>query len=169
MDRKTHSAAVKDGLLACCISSSKATHLFRGAGARMADAFGVNESQIRRNGRWNSSSINRAYLTGLLRNLMRQLADFPKEIVYSYLPRGTLKLPEELQRVAYHELKEWVDRINSKTAQKTGTVVGFIKLLRSLRTGFLQNSVQMRKPFPDRFIWHHIILGHPLLCKKFSE
>ncbi|GAN02595.1 conserved hypothetical protein [Mucor ambiguus] len=38
--------AVKRGLLACGINSSKATHLFRGTSARMANVFGVDESQI---------------------------------------------------------------------------------------------------------------------------
>ncbi|GAN11545.1 hypothetical protein MAM1_0677c11112, partial [Mucor ambiguus] len=48
----------------------------------------VDESQIRRNGHWNSSSMNRAYLTGLPRNLMRQLAGFPKEMGHLGSTRG---------------------------------------------------------------------------------
>lgn len=59
-------------------------------------------------------------------------------------------------------LEEWLDRINSGTAQKTATAVGFLKLLRSLRAIFLQDPVCMSRRFPNHFIWHHVIFEHPL-------
>ncbi|KAG2208658.1 hypothetical protein INT47_007756 [Mucor saturninus] len=50
------------------IKTTKVTHIGRGSGARMADLAGVRQEIIRRQGPWNNSSMNGAYLTGLPRD-----------------------------------------------------------------------------------------------------
>ncbi|CEP20070.1 hypothetical protein [Parasitella parasitica] len=157
-----------ESLTACKFQSSKATHIFRGAGARMAELWGVDESEIRRNGQWNSTSMNRSYLTGLPRRLMRQLAGFPREEGHFYLPRGTLEPPEDLKKKFFPDVELWQDRIAADAAQKTTTADGFLKLLVSLRVVFLQDSVVMRRSYPGHHIWEHDLFQDPLYL-KFSN
>lgn len=75
----SHKDVMKNFLKACKIRSSKVTHIARGAGTRMADLDGVDETQIRRLGRWNNTTMNGDYLIGLPREAMRVMAVFPKE------------------------------------------------------------------------------------------
>ncbi|SAM01371.1 hypothetical protein [Absidia glauca] len=59
------------------IRSNKKTHINCGSSARMADNVCANVDQIRRQGRWNNTTINGAYLTNLSRELVRSMAGFP--------------------------------------------------------------------------------------------
>lgn len=68
----------------------------RGSAVRMADLAGVNEDQIRRLGRWNNTTMNGAYLTGLPREVMRVMADLTTQQGQFFLPRAVLDPPEEL-------------------------------------------------------------------------
>lgn len=92
----SHRDAIGKAFKECNIFSSKKTHVTRGAGARMADLQGVEESEIWRMGRWNNSTMNDAYLTGLPRGIMRSLAGFPTTPGAFYLPRDTVVPPLEL-------------------------------------------------------------------------
>ena len=78
----------------------------------MSDLAGVNEDQIRGLGRWNNTTINGAYLTGLPREVMRAMAGFTVQqgslktyLFFSikltilksgqfYLPRASVDPPE---------------------------------------------------------------------------
>ncbi|SAM00745.1 hypothetical protein [Absidia glauca] len=59
------------------IRSNKKTHINCGLSARMAGHVCANVDQIRRQGRWNNTTMNGAYLTNLPRKLVRSLAGFP--------------------------------------------------------------------------------------------
>ncbi|SAL99937.1 hypothetical protein [Absidia glauca] len=50
------------------IRSNKKTHINCGSSTRMASNVGANVDQIRRQGRWNNTTINGAYLTNLPRD-----------------------------------------------------------------------------------------------------
>ncbi|POM69650.1 Hypothetical protein PHPALM_14049 [Phytophthora palmivora] len=57
--------------------SKAKTYAARGSGSRMAELAGATDSQIRRLGRWNASSMEGCYLTALQREATRSLAGFP--------------------------------------------------------------------------------------------
>ncbi|KAG1433713.1 hypothetical protein G6F56_014538 [Rhizopus delemar] len=82
----------------------------------MADLQGVEESEIRRMGRWNNSTMNGAYLTGLPRGIMRSLAGFPTTPGAFYLPRDTVVPPLELQAKVFPEAGAWLDKVHNQTA-----------------------------------------------------
>ncbi|SAM04702.1 hypothetical protein [Absidia glauca] len=59
------------------ISSNKNTHINCVSSARMAGNVCANVDQIRRQDRWNITTINGAYLTKLPRKLVRLMVGFP--------------------------------------------------------------------------------------------
>ncbi|SAL99764.1 hypothetical protein [Absidia glauca] len=59
------------------VRSNEKTHINCGSSARMAGNVCENVGQIRRQGRWNNTTINGAYLTNLPRELVRSMAGFP--------------------------------------------------------------------------------------------
>ncbi|SAM01372.1 hypothetical protein [Absidia glauca] len=59
------------------IRPNKKTHINCGSSARMAGNVCANVDQIRRQGRWNNTTINGAYLTNLSRELVRSMSGFP--------------------------------------------------------------------------------------------
>jgi hypothetical protein len=86
--------------------SKKVTHIFRGSGARMADLFGASETDIRRGGRWDMSSMAQHYLTTLPRETIRVLAGFPSAPGQFWLERD-LDPPEELERLVFPQAVLW--------------------------------------------------------------
>lgn len=86
--------------------SKKVTHIFRGSGARMADLFGAGETDIRRAGRWDMSSMAQHYLTTLPRETMRVLAGFPSTAGQFWLARD-LDPPEELEALVFPQAVLW--------------------------------------------------------------
>jgi len=60
------------------IHSSKVTPTMRGTAARIADAQGVSEEQVRRPGHWERGSMSTAYLSRLPREFMRVIAGFSR-------------------------------------------------------------------------------------------
>ncbi|SAM06049.1 hypothetical protein [Absidia glauca] len=78
------------------IRANKKTHLNCGSSARMAGNVCANVGQIRRQGRWNNTTINGAYLSNLPRRLVRSMAGFPTYGRFFYLARAALKPPTSL-------------------------------------------------------------------------
>lgn len=150
----SHLQAIDKAFKACRITSSKKTHVNRGAAARMADLQGVDESDIRRMGRWNNSAMNGAYLTGLPRGIMRSLAGFPQQGTF-YLPRATVTPPESLQAKVFPEASIWLSRIHEGSAEQTVSAEGFLNLMLTLRITFLQDSVFMQNFCPGHPVWKH--------------
>ena len=86
--------------------SKKLTHIYRGSAARMADLFGASETDIRRGGRWDMSSMAQHYLTTLPRETMRSLAGFPAVSGQFWIPRD-LDPPAELEALVFPQAALW--------------------------------------------------------------
>ncbi|SAM07403.1 hypothetical protein [Absidia glauca] len=78
------------------IRSNKKAHINRDSTAHMAGNVCANVDQIRRQGPWNNTTINGAYLTNLPRKLVRSMAGFPTYGRFFYLARATLNPPTSL-------------------------------------------------------------------------
>ncbi|SAM05657.1 hypothetical protein [Absidia glauca] len=72
------------------IRSNKNTHINCGSSARMAGNVCANVDQIRRQGQWNNTTINGAYLTNLPRELVRSMANFSTYGRFFYLACAAL-------------------------------------------------------------------------------
>ncbi|SAM06414.1 hypothetical protein [Absidia glauca] len=75
------------------IRTNKKTHVNCGPSVRMAGNVCANVNQIRRQGRWNNTTINGAYLSNLPRELVRSMAGFPTYGRFSYHARAALNPP----------------------------------------------------------------------------
>ncbi|SAM04487.1 hypothetical protein [Absidia glauca] len=73
----SHRESIDKALSSPGIRSNKKTHIDCGSSAGMAGNVCANVDQIRRQGRWNNTTINGAYLTNLPRELVRLMAGFP--------------------------------------------------------------------------------------------
>jgi hypothetical protein len=161
-----HSDSVTKALSYAGINSKKKTHVNRGSAARMADILGVNEDQIRRQGRWNNTTMNGAYLTGLPREMMRMMAGFNSPRSF-YLARASLDPPVSLCKKLFPEVDGWNDRLltkadnpnNGDPIQSTVAASAFLQVMLVLRKTFLQDSVYMMELFPDHPIWQHSIFS----------
>ncbi|SAM07098.1 hypothetical protein [Absidia glauca] len=78
------------------IRSNKNTHINCGSSARMAGNVCANVDQIRRQGRWNNTTINGAYLANLPRKMVPSMAGFPTYGQLFYLARAALNPPTSL-------------------------------------------------------------------------
>lgn len=157
----THLEAINKAFSACGIISSKKTHAARGSSARMADMNGADETDIRRQGRWNNSTMNGAYLTNLPRGVMRTMAGFPSGEGHFYLPRAQIQPPENLVRKVFPEVDYWYERISSGACQQSAAARGFLDLLKQLRVTFLQDSVFMSEKQPGHTLWQDELFSSP--------
>ncbi|SAM01209.1 hypothetical protein [Absidia glauca] len=66
----------------------------------------TNVDQIRRQGRWNNTMINGAYLTNLPRELVRSMAGFPTYGGFCYLARAALNPPTSLCKKLFPAIGE---------------------------------------------------------------
>jgi len=169
-----HRDAINKGLVGAHIFTKKKTHINRGSSARMADLAGVNEDQIRRLGRWNNTTMNGAYLTGLPREVMRVMAGFTVQQGQFYLSRSAIDPPEELCRTIFPELDAWNDRLMAKQMnegtsgdpmQVTVAAKAFFQLLFMLRITIVQDSVFMMDKFPNHPLWQNAIFSNPLFLE----
>lgn len=158
----SHYTAMESALKACNMSSTKKTHMARGADARMCDLGGVEDASIRRLGRWNSDSMNGAYVTGLPREALRSLAGFGKAKGNLYLPRSNFVPPAELQKKVFPPVDEWLDKLDSNVIEYNVAARGFVMLMKKLRMTFLQDSVLIMKHFPAHPVFKHEIFSDPL-------
>jgi hypothetical protein len=86
--------------------SNKKTHINCGSSARMAGNICANADQIRRQGRWNNTTINGTYLTNLPRELVRSMAGFPTYGRFFYLARAALNPPTSLSKKLFPAIGE---------------------------------------------------------------
>jgi hypothetical protein len=139
------------------IITGKSTHSGRRQAARHAELAGVEKSQIRRAGHWNSDSITNSYLSCLPRKFMRTIAGFREERGGFYLPRAKVDPPEALQRQIWPEIDGWLQKyaefdphaVNNAVERPNLAGAGFLRLLKYLRRIILQDSVILRDMFPD--------------------
>ncbi|SAM03901.1 hypothetical protein [Absidia glauca] len=91
-----HRESIGKALSSPGIRSNKKTYIDCGLSARMAGTVCANVNQIRRQGRWNNTTINGAYLTNLPKELMRLMAGFPTYGRFFFLARAALNPPTSL-------------------------------------------------------------------------
>ncbi|SAM02637.1 hypothetical protein [Absidia glauca] len=89
----SHRESIGKTLSFAGIRSNKNTHINCGSSARMAGNVCANVDQIRRQGRWNNTTINGAYLTNLPREWVRSMAGRPTYGRFFYLVRAALNPP----------------------------------------------------------------------------
>ncbi|SAL98931.1 hypothetical protein [Absidia glauca] len=88
------------------IRSNKNTHINCGSSARMAGNVCANVDEIRRQGRWNNTAINGAYLTNLPRVLVRSMTGFPTYGQFFYFARPALNPPTSLCKKLFPAIGE---------------------------------------------------------------
>jgi hypothetical protein len=102
-----------------------------------------------------------AYLSYLPLSFMRSIAGFPKEGKGYFLPRAQEVPEESLSSKVWPEADVWLQRMESYHPDKADNEVvrldlagsGFLRLIRELRVILLQDSVVLRKRFPDHPLW----------------
>lgn len=169
----SHRDAVIRGLDGAKIFSKTKTHINRGSSARMADLAGVYEDQIRRLGRWNNTTMNGAYLTGLPREAMRAMAGFTIQPGQFYIPRASLDPPEDLTKLIFPLLDEWNDRLLAKNVDKnngdpmevTVAAKACFQLFFMLRKIIIQDSIVMMEKFPNHPLWQNELFSNPMFLE----
>jgi len=103
------------------IVSKAKTHASRGSGTRMADLLGAPNSDIRRLGNWSRAAMEGCYLTTLPRGAMRALAGFNPQGGMLYLERASINPPEELKKLIFPEVDEWIQKNETGDGAKYGS------------------------------------------------
>ncbi|SAM08860.1 hypothetical protein [Absidia glauca] len=88
------------------IRSNKNTHINCSSSARMAGNVCANVDQIRRQGRWNNTTINSAYLTKLPRESVRSMVGFPTYGQLFYTAHAALNPPTSLCKKLFAAIDE---------------------------------------------------------------
>jgi hypothetical protein len=149
------------------IHSKEKTHSRRKQGARHAELRGVPDSQIRRAGRWSTDALAGVYLSHLPRQFIRAIAGFSQEGKTYFLPRAQVVPDEALSSQIWPEADVWLQRMEAYHPDSPDNEVvrldlagsGFLRLLRTLRVILLQDSVILRRKFPDHPLWKESIFN----------
>ena len=172
-------------------SSLKKTHAGRAQGAKYAELNGVGEAQIRRAGRWNNDTLTSCYLTHIPREFVRSMAGFnPSGGGVYYLPRARVEPPESLLQAVWPWVDQWLEWYDSPEDRPFPSYEayttdpqpvpsseddrmdlagqGFLRLLVVLRIVFLQDSVILRREFPQHPLWKHEIFAREDY-KRFAQ
>ena len=96
------------------LAALKKTHAGRANGARHAELAGVDESQIRRAGRWSNDALSQCYLTNIPRKFVRAMAGFDSRTVGNfYLPRAKVAPPRSLEQAVWPWVDDWLQWFES--------------------------------------------------------
>ncbi|GAA5970603.1 hypothetical protein JCM11641_007367 [Rhodosporidiobolus odoratus] len=137
------------------------THVFRGSGSRMADLGGAAKADIGQAGRWNVDAVDRCYLTGLAREVIRVHAGFDARGGMYFLRRD-IEVPEELLRQVFPEADKWLCRVEEgDRALPTLSAINFLKLLIRLRPVIIQDAACIRATYPTHPIFLHPLFSSP--------
>ena len=156
------------------LSSIKKTHAGRAQGAKQAELEGVPEAQIRRAGQWNTDALSNCYLSHLPRDFVRSMAGFdPARQGNYYVPRTKVTPPLALLSAVWPWLDQWRAwfavsepgsiplSYDSLPLDQDGedrtdlAAQGLLALLAELRVAFLQDSVLLRREYPEHPLWRH--------------
>lgn len=153
------------------LTSDKKTHAGRAQGAKHAELAGTPDAQIRRAGLWNYDALTNCYLTHIPRKFVRSMAGFnPSGKGNYYLPRAKVLPPASLVREIWPWVDEWLAWLDDESIEQppAGSALpdeeedrhdlaaqGFLRLLQQLRTILLQDSVFLRREFPEHPLWNH--------------
>jgi hypothetical protein len=161
---------IKKIFLAVGISSEAITHAGRKFGPKWADALGVTITHIRRAGHWASDALCNAYLLGIAIEFIRAMAGFSPQGKGDYwIPRANIPVPDTLAALIWPWVDEnlaWFDsneECESLADEDRNDLAGkgFLRLLVVLRTTLIQDSVLLRKEFPDNSIFSDPFFQHP--------
>jgi hypothetical protein len=136
------------------IRSYKKTHINCGSSARMADVVCASEDQIRRQGRWNSTSKNDVYLTSVPREMMQSMAGFPTNGRFSSA-RAALDPSTSLYK-KFPAIDERHDRLSAKELspdsndliQPNVAANAYIQVIMMPMKTFIQDSALMMELRP---------------------
>ena len=143
------------------MASQKKTHIPRSGGAKTAELKGVSEAQIRRAGRWNQEQLVGCYLNSLPRKFMRTMAGHLTQMGCFEIRRTSVAPPDELLSIIWPELDAWKGRFGLQPGQINDlAAAGVTNLLLYLREVILQDSVTLRKRFPNSPVWNHAVFQH---------
>jgi hypothetical protein len=141
------------------VVSSKKTHLPRRTGAQEAETYGTSLAQISQAGRWNQSTLVKAYLTHLPRQFMRVVAGFSGSSGDYFLARAAYDPPYVLQKQLWPWIEEWEARFEARARRQRWAqgglddddlaADGFVKLLRRLRIILLQDLAILQPRYPS--------------------
>ncbi|SAM04205.1 hypothetical protein [Absidia glauca] len=163
----SHRESIVKALSSPGIRANKKTHINCGSSARMAGNVCANVDQIRRQGRWNNTTINGAYLTNFPRELVRSMAGFPTYGRFFYLAHAALNPPTSLCKKLFRAIGEWHDRLAAKELsfgdhiQPTVAENAFVQVIMMFRKTLIQDSVLMMELHPCYPIWQHSIFSDP--------
>lgn len=145
MSYDTQRRAITKAFKRCQIHSRHKTHAGRGSGARYAVSSGATEDQVRKHGRWQQDALQKHYLTGLPKQVIRTMNGFPPEGHGFFLKRACVTPSEELQQKIFPQVEDYLDRVQrGDGCQRTICGQGFLLLLQKLRLIFLQDVVMLR-------------------------
>ncbi|GAA5971967.1 hypothetical protein JCM11641_001589 [Rhodosporidiobolus odoratus] len=128
----------------------------------MADLDGANKYDIRKHGRWNADAVDRCYLVGIAREVVRVQAGFDAKGGTYFLKRD-IPVPEDLERQIFPEADEWLRRQETGDGvEQTICAGGFLRLLISLRGVILQDAACLRPIYPSHPLFSHPLFKDPL-------
>ncbi|ETP24601.1 hypothetical protein F441_02435, partial [Phytophthora nicotianae CJ01A1] len=115
--------------------------------------------------------MNGCYLASLPMKVMRALAGFPTKGGGYWLPRGPVRPSQNLQQMVYPEVETSVaKRANSQNREFRGGGGGaFLKMLKTMRVIFLQDSDILRRKYPNHRLWSHKLFQTPELTEFERE
>ncbi|SAM04722.1 hypothetical protein [Absidia glauca] len=163
----SHRESIGKALSSPGIRSNKKTHINCGSLTRMAGNMCANVDQIRRQGRWNYTTIKGAYHTNLPRELVRSMAGFPTYGRFFYLARAALNPLTSLCKKLIPAIGEWHDRLAAKDLspgvpiQPTVDENAFVQVIMMFGKTFIQDSVLMMELHPCYPIRQHSIFSDP--------
>ncbi|SAM07695.1 hypothetical protein [Absidia glauca] len=102
----SHRESIGKALFFLGIRSNKNAHINCGSSAHVYGNVCANVDHLRRQGRWNNTMINGAYLTILSRELVRSMADFPLYGRFFYFVRAALNPPTSLCKKLFPAIGE---------------------------------------------------------------
>jgi hypothetical protein len=104
--------------------------------------------QIRRAGKWNDDVMSTTYLSSLPRSFIRTAAGHPDKGHY-FVDRARIDPPASLVSKVFLLVERDLRRYSDGSYESSLCGQGFLRLLRYLKTVFLQDSVVLREQFPD--------------------
>ncbi|SAL95499.1 hypothetical protein [Absidia glauca] len=137
-----------------------------GSSPRMAGFVRANEDQMRRQGRWNNTKMNGAYLTSLSREMMRSMG-FPTNGRSFYLAHTALDPPTSLCKKLFPAIDEWHDRLAAKKLSPDNNHL--VQVIMILRKTTIQDSVLMMELRLCHPIWQHSAFYDPAYLSFKSQ
>ncbi|EIE89012.1 hypothetical protein RO3G_13723 [Rhizopus delemar RA 99-880] len=138
------------------IHTSKVTHANRKIALNMIAQENVSGDQQRMVGRWGTDRMVGCYVSSLPVEAMKSLAGFNGQQHSNYfLPRAVIKPSLTLQRLVFKDIEYWKERFNTgHDIQEDIAGPNFLNLLAHLRIVLLQDSVVLKKKYPQYYLWN---------------